>query len=448
MPVVNNLSDLLVNLRANVPNSLATDSLEYLQELVGNDIKIRWEICESNHIQNTAPVAREGRFSSLHEKTLSRVLLTSDRCKSDFSREIVRLCNGLVLDSQWNVKSLPSQMFNPKYKKSEISKNISEYNIYKIEDGTTVTLYYDKKWCLSTTNGFDVSNYQWMGNYTYWEAFMDVAKLYPKFNLDSLDRNTSYTIGFRHHEFHPLNGEKNKMWLVQSCNLSKLNEPDPVICVDRSPTIGIPVQIAVNFDKSIKLENIMKYLINKNNAALDLYLKSDAEKNIHYGYVLRCHSSNVINPAFNNVVLESELLKTIRTLIYNLPRRNAGFTITAPKRKEYVALRSYLNITMKTKFMRLFPQLAEKYDYYDSVFAKLLLRVLSLLRKRNNRDSLNDRSTGADELSNRINLTASNLIKDIEQCKINPLSPYAPNIVEDYLMRNEYLELYSTCLFN
>jgi hypothetical protein len=95
--------------------------------------------------------------------------LTSNRLKADFDRELTRACNGVVFEyPSWRVLSVPTPMFNPRFRATDVSENMNSYSIYKIKDGTTVTMYYyNDQWCLSSTNGFDVSGYQWMGPSTY-----------------------------------------------------------------------------------------------------------------------------------------------------------------------------------------------------------------------------------------------------------------------------------------
>ncbi|NBP78783.1 MAG: hypothetical protein EBU62_14995 [Proteobacteria bacterium] len=89
-------------------------------------------------------------------------------------------------------------------------------------------------WALATSNGYDVLPLRWMGPLTFAEVFLDiVTRMYPDFvaatgarlritggvaglEFDRLDPSHSFVIGFRHHDFHPLRADAERMWLIQA----------------------------------------------------------------------------------------------------------------------------------------------------------------------------------------------------------------------------------------
>jgi hypothetical protein len=426
-----------------------------LQALVGNDIKIRYEIIrettsEKKEKENDTSSDNKGRFTHLNGLKIARVLLTSNRLKADFSRELVRICNGVVLEyPTWNVLSVPAMMFNPRFRVADVINDMDSYSIYEIKDGTTVTLYhYNDTWCLSSTNGFDVREYQWMGPSTYIQCLNAVSKMYPDFSYEKLDKKCAYTIGFRHNEFHPLMRDHAKMWLIQSCDVSALNSATPSLNIG-NVNIGLPLQTCVTFT-NLTGKQLFKHMHDRNASALDKYLNTSravAQPDIHYGYVLR-HNRGGAN---SNIILESELLRHVRFLMYNLPKRkfNEAVPVTAQNRLEYTILRAYLSFSAKYMFLNLFPQFSEKYREYDALFSKLSNKIISALRNRNAREALLTTKSNKDQMTMRIDKLAFVLAKHIDETsRINAMDSQGANIVLDFIMDRKHLDLYYSCLFS
>ncbi|SIP85882.1 Hypothetical protein PACV_167 [Pacmanvirus A23] len=437
-----NLVELCERLRENTVGMTTDKSLEYLHSLVGKDIKIKYEVTKKGETNDSGKNAKQSRYAHLSGSTVSRVQLTADRLKSNFSNELVRTCNGVVLDcSTWNVLSMPTAMFNPKFRFTDVAENISNYTVYEIKDGTTVTLYWfekESKWCISTTNGFDVSNYKWMGNSTYMDTLLEVTKLYPDFSFDKLSKETSYTIGFRHNNFHPLLTDTAKMWLIQSCNLKSMT-------VETNTNIGIPLQTTATLPK-LEKKSLLKWMLTRNENSLTRYINSvrDGSKTpeIHYGYVLR----NTSFGANSNIILESELLKQIRSHMYNLPKiGRTEVVVSAEGRMEYAVLRAYLSL-QKYVFLNLFPQFSDNYRKYDALFNKLSNRVVAALRNRNTREIVFN-SLKHSSSDRNLDKVAVTIIRDIEDCgRINVMDSQGPGIVLDFITNKNYLDLYYSCL--
>ena len=380
--LANNLTELCNSLRAD-PDLTTEQQFNMLKSLLGKDINMRYEIANDDD-QDAVKLTTDtqsGRFSHLNNLNISRVLLTTIRSQTtDYSRELVRQCNGVILEfPTWKVLAVPSQAFNPNFRVADVKKNFSQYSVYEIKDGSTVTLYWygnnltDGAWRMSSANGFDVGGYQWLGKSTYMMALQSLTGMYPDFSFDRLDKTKSYTIGFRHADFHPLATDPSKIWLIQACDLMSLKPVDV--------NIGIPLQTTVvtTYDA----------MIEKNISAMTKYMTS--EQHIHYGYVLRGNCG-----ASSDIVLESELLKRIRQMVYNLPKKripNAA-PITPDTRIEYIVLRAYLS-SQRIVFTNLFPQFKNLYKKYDDIFAKLVCKITATLQKKRTRDP----ETPADQLA-------------------------------------------------
>lgn len=295
-----------------------------------------------------------------------RIMFSTQRFNADFRDALVRECGGVVVDvSNWNILAMPPPPFNPRINISRVK--LSNYYVSYINEGTTITLYYyNDKWCIASTNGYDVSDLIWSGNKTYRQVFDEILVEYPDFKWDALDKNASYTIGFHHSEFHPFKGpsEKDKhAWLIYHTSKK-------VVSINNASLIGIPTQRQVTgvFDihELIKMaKNSMEEFIEK--------------KTVLYGFILR--NKNDQYGQFSNILIESALLKRIRELIYNdkTDRLNPHHEnyIGSAKRMEYIALKSYLDINNRQIFIMMFPQYQVNYNKYEKCIAELAQRLIT-----------------------------------------------------------------------
>lgn len=395
-----NLISLLSELRKASPD----DPVAYLTDILGKGIKVR------------------------REQNAERVLLSVDRQRADFKREIVQQCNGLVLSCpKWEVLAVPPPTVPINTRRKSVAATIAKYKIYEINDGTVVQLYwYNESWRISTANGFDVNKYTWIGEKTYEEALFSLLANVPDFSLDTLDRGYCYTIGFRHHDFHPLKADPERVWFIQKVNLAALNSTKPSleISYDHAP---LPAQRLV--------ESVESYyhLLDKCDAALNRYMetKSGTAPEINYGYILRGSFTELGENA--NVMIESSLLKKVRTIIYNVPKK--GIVLKSPQQRlEYLCLRAYLSHDLKYPFINLFPHLAARMTHYDEVFKKMTARIVSALRSRRNLVAPNN-----DPLDALVN----SFVKYIEkQLQISPFDSQCNDIVMDFVTDPTYIGIY------
>lgn len=419
---VNNLSELLTQLIERTVNLPEKEAFGELRNLLGDGIRFRVE----------APKA---------DNAPRRVLLTSIRLHADHNRELSRQCNGVVIEyPSWKVLAVPAPAFNPQSNIAYICDNIHKYRVYDIKDGTTITLYWsavNNSWVMSSANSFDAGGYYWMGNATYLTVFNLVAAAYPSFTYDNLDKNYSYTIGFRHPNFHPLLTDEPKMWFIQTCDLSQINAPDHrVVLSDIVPNIGIPSQ-TLSAVPNVKGKQLVAWISHRNIGAYQRYLRSikeGAAADIHYGFVLRstCGESDHI--------IESDLLQFIRSLMYNLPKKqNIGaVVINENNRQDYSALRAFLTPAARYRFINLFPQFVDKYRYFEQHFNALSGKIISILQQQKPQPI---------QSPSQIDILAAQLAAHIQsQENINVLGADGPGIVMDFILDKNYLDIYYTYL--
>jgi hypothetical protein len=489
-PEFKNLPELVGYLRTRLVNTGPRETLERLQELLGPNITIRYELVplqQTGQTKNTGATGTSkttggSKYGHVEGNTISRILLSTRRKLPTQSDELYKQLNGLVLQySGWKVLSVGSPILNYSPKINETVQNLSNYDIYPIIDGTVVTLYWYEdtqlvntsaggkvqpgSGRLSSSNGYDVTDMRWLGSRTYMEAIVELAKLHPLFSFDRLNRDCSYTIGFRHHDFHPLQCDGPKLWFIQSCNTSMLNSLSvvsidiskltgqsmatmnslikasavkPMLVVSTRDDIGLPIQSPLQFSPDMTSDVIMQTLRKHNDNALTEFTKSlsgDFVISPHYGYFLRPRSQR---HDLCDIMFESTLLTLIKSALYNFPKkRNTGESdLTPDNRMEYAKLRAYLSNTIKYPFITLFPQFQNDYARYDALFSKIADRIIQIIRKPQDKKSSDP----------RIEIIAQKFSAHIKDKQINVLCNEGTAIVLDFLRDKRYLEMYFTIL--
>lgn len=370
-----------------------------------------------------------------------RMLLSTNRHKANFDIPLVRQSNGIILVVEELVKNnnsyllcriltMPPNDFNPKFSQTEIAKNISRnmYKIYRIQDGTTVNIYYDSnyidleiftrleedtlkikttkiyklgKWIFSTKNAFDINSMIWRG-FSYKKIMDDVFKRYIDFSFDKLDKNKTYTIGFKHPAFHPFtqpsewletsfesdeNWVKNA-WFIQSVDINTLNK-------DTNENIGLPVQTYI--DQKNNFSEVFKKL----GSSLKDFISNDKGKNpnIFLGLILRSNDENKTLD-ISDILLESTLWQEIRKLIYQMPyiqnkiirdKQEQNF-----KNMSYIILDSYLDFRKRNIFIQIFPQYIGHHKKYDTIINDIVEKIYQ------NLISKNKNKTDSDKLFNKL----------------------------------------------
>ncbi len=350
------LISFLGKLRARLPISSPEAFKEIISDTLGaNDYKI--------HIE---PARGDNTFRAVIGKQFSR---------GNFTTKITHQGDGIVIDNTGAVYVVPLQRYNPNANHARVAQALAagKYTVQHVQDGSVVSLYYyDSRWCISSAGGYDVGGVRWIGDKTYEEI---LRELLPENFYASLDTDKCYTIGFRHPTFHPLAADPARVWFMRAVDLGAINCDNPrEVYLDECP--GLPKQTAVevsNFDD----------LLATNANALGNYYANGV---LHYGYMLRGDFDELGDIA--NVMLESQLMKTVRLLFYNNTKHIEKIKLTNENRISHIALRAYLTHQHKYDFVQLFPQFKSYYDSFDSIFNDVAKQVMNALRQVDSKKKL------------------------------------------------------------
>ena len=303
-------------------------------------------------------------------------------------------CNGVVIDSNTNkVLSYPSPICKPIYNKTKLIAGLtkSKYEVYKVRDGTIVTLYWfdaENRWCMSTANGYDVGSYRWMGDHTYETAFATVCARYDGFSLDALDKTKCYTFGFRFHEFHLFTRDPECVWFVQCCDLAALNNDNQlnVVTAAAKPE-DIPTEVAMfDMQESIKVNpkaagEFFGQMIRESRNSINAAIRNGDGFSTHYGYIFRdptCDGKNA------NIVIESDLMKAIRRMLYDFgaAKRDKRVVVNQHNRLNYILVKCFLSYNNRSTFIALMPQYEAQFDQYSKLTNQVIGKIITRLRSR------------------------------------------------------------------
>jgi len=444
------------------------------------------------------PERAPGGPSRPRPPAIGRVILSCDRASVQTDVMICAECNGVVLDAQtWEFLAVPPRAFNPRLKARAIDEFLSEglYDIIQVSDGTVVTLYQwvhptvGEVWCLSSGNGYDVSALRWMGPKAYSEllyellsanlAFVEATGLRlvqgllapddVRLGFDRLDPAYSYTLGFRHPNFHPLPGDPSGVWSIQTVALSTGE-----VCYGggaparrglphvRRQAVYDPEALRAQAGAPLSLtrfQELTEGALEEAKAAIarggegirplglalaDRTLEG-GRNDVHvcplnYGFILRSRDV-AATKEHSDILIESPLLKRVRQLVYQRPGRHLRDDLTHETRLEYNALRAYLTVTDRDDFLALHPQFAPKYAKYKE-FTENVLHLVLTHHRQNSMAPATRRAEGP--VNSPTAAVARALLPHI--CSNAPnfsvFNQDARSIAHDYIVHPEYALLY------
>jgi hypothetical protein len=297
--------------------------------------------------------------------------------------ELFYACNGLVIDvAARTILVHPPRAFNrhPDAATVDAALAAHRYDILPITDGTVVVLYYwppVDTWCIATANGYDVSTLQWMGARSYAQLLHSLmVQLCPVFadrtglsiedgrlHFNTLDRTKQYILGFRHHDFHPMHSDPERIWRIASHEdadgLQDLHD--------------IPAQLVLNPAPFASLQAARAAC----SGALQTSAASGGVPN--YGYILRARA--VAPRSTPDVLIESPLLEYLRTRVYDKCGRLHD--VAPEARFELHAMRAYLaSAATRSSFVAIFPRYNAIFRRYDDFIHNLSMLVAVLLRQK------------------------------------------------------------------
>lgn len=361
---------------------------------------------------------------------LRRVIISRHNNTTDLSSALTRQCSGLVLeydDGDWRILSVPA----PALARNASVKliNMADYDVYKVTDGTVATAYYyGDMWRFSSANGWDITDYKWIGEQTYGEIIDEClsasCEAGTEFNFNALNPDKSYTFGFSHPAFHFFNRGGPNAWFIHSAIMG-----DSEVVISRNAEeMGITAQVPI--EQPMTLKDIIIALASSRTAPsiVDPCL----------GFIMR-HKEHVVgSEAFANILLESSLLRVARSSIYKL--RNTNVTIDHNNRLRYSLLRLFLREGDRTSHARYFPQHALIFDEFASVFAAFSRKVLRACKSATAAKTIAQSKDPADAF-------ASYMARQIRlQGDIQVFSPDAGNLVYDFLLNIQHVDTYYSIL--
>ena len=408
--------------------------------------------------------------------TVGRLVLSSDRRGGRNQGRVAPIsyeCNGLVVDARtWSVLAVPPNAFNgrPTARAVDAALVDNAYDIIRVDDGTVVTLYcWDHPtngptWSLASSNGYDVSSLHWIGPLTYAAVFHDLAqRLYPEFiaatgmglkthadgttclTFTDLDTARCYTVGFRHHNFHPLKADPERIWQIQSADVSG-ELPVVTFSGHGYGLPGIPDQVLYPRDflgTTLSIESLRATGADalSRATAYIAQLKPGEDKvvseELNYGYILRSRDPARTRED-SDILIETPLLARIRKIVYERAPRVVRDSLTAADRLEYNALRAFLTATERGDFLALYPDWATRFCAYEEFVNNVVHLVVHTSRQRAMGAASREPS-----LRSPTGQVARALLDHI--CRNEQLSPFhkdTESIVHDYVVSPEYAFLY------
>ena len=343
-----------------------------------------------------------------------RLLLSCGRGANAAQREF----GGLVIDTRsWSVIAAPPAAPNrrPPVAAVDAALAAGHYDIFRVDDGTVATLYnwahpqLGPTWALATSNGYDVLPLRWMGPLTFAEVFLDiVTRLYPDFvaatgarlritggtgasavaglDFDRLDPSHSFVIGFRHHDFHPLRTDAERMWLIQAsppgATLPGIPLQTPLAPAGlASASAAAPTVASLKSSCAGSREDAIALIAMSHAGATPPIGRGHAPA-LNYGYILRRKPGAPPMPDHAHVLVESPLLELVRRLAYERAPRAVRDGITADDRFAYNAMRAFLTLGDRELFVALFPEIAPQFAEYSKFINSVVSEAVHELRQR------------------------------------------------------------------
>lgn len=395
-------------LKANSYNGL-TDYQEIREQLYKKGIYVSYENMDGS--SDTSPAGN---------KTKRFIFTSSKRSRNENISKIALESNGLILEApSWKPivipPTSPRNIVDTKTANKLLHNNL--YDIYYIEDGTIVNLYfYNNEWVISTAKGINVNNvifnnlpYAQMFNEALEQIGINVDDFYSKLN-----KANCYTFGFKHPDLHPFMEFKDtpitKVWFVQMVvdvvsyeSLSKV--------IRNSPIPGIPNHRLTKFPiKSMKtlysaLKNAYNDFVNK--------------KRINYGFMLvaKNPAEFVDHPDYTSLLLESGLMNYIRNLWYDSSYTNF-IKSREYNRVETILLNSFLDINRNSIFNVLFPQYNDFFNELERMETYIVDKIYNKIKSAD--PTVNITPTGGNQIS----------VEDVEPTEDNIIDLLVNNVNE------------------
>lgn len=322
---------------------------------------------------------------------------TSMHVKNSLETHIAREGNGLIISRHTGkIMSYPPHCLRSILNTKETNKYLIKgmYKIFRADDGTMFTLYYDNMhrqhiksddntsseqgiWRISSNKGYDVTNIKW-DERTYGEMIdecLQTVGLSLKELISKLDTNHCYTMCFKHPEIHKFQPCK-KIWIIQRRCLDE-SSPEYLKIYDGS-LFNIPSQKIYEYKQSD-----VKIFYQSAANAYNEFIKS-GRKNINYGYIFRSIDQEETGSS-SDLYIESSLMNSVKKVLYN-------HTIIKKCQENHwnkhkcIALINYLDVYNYQQFIEMFPEFMPEMDRLDKQLIEITRLVVEEYMTRNKID--------------------------------------------------------------
>lgn len=382
------------------------DMISYLNNLTEGGIRMHYDIIGKNRAQNST--------HPLSGCANARLVLTYNKNHQGEKLPIHYAANGVIVKfPEWNVLSVMPNMTETQYNKEKLAKTRDQYDVYPLLDGTTVALYYDDGWKLSSCNSHNVSDYTFIGEKTFRDAIDDLVKQYTDFSFEKLDKKICYVLRFKHPHFHPFSGDSPYISLIHTVSFKN----GLIDKIDNSVNIGLPCVTAVD----VSGEDLFK----DNDDAVNEFKKTH---NVKYGFLLRARGGS--KTYLPDVIIETKLMTYIRKTIYDIPNSKTIAIQNPTQRVDYITLRAYMIQDFNKYFTVVFPIYASRFQQLKDMFERMCDTVIHC-----HRDNRRGNSTDPMILVSRV------LYNQLSQVNLNINSQACRSIIFDHITNINNIEL-------
>ena len=255
------------------------------------DIKTIWKQFETfSYVKVVEELAKKPYCLGIRESQVyPNLYLIHQTPESDNSEDIVKICNGLIVEKETN--KLICCTF-PKC--DEGSENLgstfsNEIIIQKCIEGSLIRVYnYNDQWLFSTKRSIDAEHSKWLSQKSFKELFLDIV---PMEVVEGLDKGYAYSFII----CHPENAvvvpvEKPIAYLICKRNVETFEESDLVLNICHEKIKLIPNE---NIEYYSNKENLFDQLKKKFNGVIDSqgFIISDSLYN----------RQKIVNPKYDEI---------------------------------------------------------------------------------------------------------------------------------------------------
>jgi len=293
--------------------------------------------------------------------------------------------NGIVFHAETaKILAFPIPIFN----QATNSLKIQDMNVYNLNDMTNITLYYDRKWRISTSKAYDMTNISFIKT-TYAEIFYELITVFcPKFALSSgielnnndgkfeirftnLNINYCYSFLIRHECLQPIISlGDNEILLIRIVELFDDKLPE-IVPKESYESYGIPLPTPIELTTDMKSIRELECMTDSI-ANAQKYVEG---KSPFYGYAFIPKDEKIDSKYY---IIQSPLLDFLKRNIYSKFPENTN--INPSNRLLFIQMRSYLS-TSRLDVLKLAPEWKSKFNEFDIFIEDLRNQVVGLYRE-------------------------------------------------------------------